>query len=303
MIIVDAAPADVSPLLKHADWAGLTAADLAFPAFVFAMGASAALKKPPLLKIFRRAGILFLIGLMFNAFPEILSGTFSWERLRIFGILQRLAPAYLFGMLIVRKFESGAGILTAAFVLLLISSAGFHLYAPAAPFDETRNLSGAVDLIFGANHLYTPTHDPEGLYGAAATTASMLIGFMAGRILIGGERKFLLLIIFGAALLILGEMWACFDIVAKKLWTAPFALITSGISAAFLALLLMLPVAQKFFRPIVALGKNPLLLFLASNFALVFLFSFQIGVNCWLWCALWMAAAMILERRGVLIKI
>ena len=64
MIIVDAPPDAIYKILQHAEWEGLTLADIVFPAFVFAMGMAAAIstarRQPSPQKIFLRAGVLFL---------------------------------------------------------------------------------------------------------------------------------------------------------------------------------------------------------------------------------------------------
>lgn len=66
------------PLLEHSPWTGCTLADLVFPFFLFSVGLSGflssrkhggCLTKPLLKKILRRTLLLFLLGILFNAFP------------------------------------------------------------------------------------------------------------------------------------------------------------------------------------------------------------------------------------------
>ena len=193
MILVDAPPdlQKIYPILVHAQWEGLTLADLAFPGFVFTMGMSAAVsmarRDPSTKKILKRAAILFALGIFFNTMPYLWA-LLLWDNftgaaffdsaivhLRVFGILQRLALTYLIAMLLIRAIRSDAGIFCAAFVLLILSSAGFHIYASDNPFADGNNISQAVDFIFpGVNHICEPTHDPEGFYGTFASVASML---------------------------------------------------------------------------------------------------------------------------------
>ena len=347
MIIVDAPPTpEIYPIWTHAPWEGLTIADFAFPGFVFSMGMSAAVstsRRPAdFKKIFKRAAILFLIGLIFNDLPYVFA-YFLWdnfsaadfyshaaEHLRIFGILQRLALTYALGMVIVKLLEEDKKIICAAISLLIISSLGFHLYAPENPFDVNKNLYDAIDLaLIGANHMYTPTHDPEGLYGTLSSTAEMLIGFLAGKILIDNapaSEKFKVLGIFGAVLLLIGGAWSFVDIIAKNLWTAPFSLITAGIFMLVTAILLRVfevkTELKTFFQPIASLGKNPLVFFLASNIGLIFfivselwgwIFSvtimgfisvpFSAVLFCWIWAALWATVATVFDKTGIVIKI
>lgn len=331
MIIVDAPPDVIYETLQHSAWEGMTLADAIFPAFVFAMGASAAFatarRQPSLQKIFRRAGLLFGVGFLLNV---LIFFCFNQEHVRLFGVLQRLALAYLFGMLILLKLKSTAKISATAFLLLIISSAGFHIYAPENSFSEVENISGAVDKIFpGIHHIYTETHDPEGLYGTLAGTASMLFGIVAGKFLLQNERRNLIL--YGAGILICGYFWSFFDIIAKKIWTAPFALLNAGGDMIFIAALGILfefvPFLKKIFHPFDSLGRNPLLFFVASNVAIIFLCAIKISgvpalfvlyqktwqgifnselnitLFCLSWCILWLIPAEILNRHKIFIRL
>ena len=352
MIFVDAPPVleEIYPIFVHANWEGLTFADLAFPGFVFTMGMSAAVsmarRNPSIKKILKRAAILFAIGILFNELPFIFA-YFLWDNftgaafyekaiahIRIFGILQRLALTYLFAMLLIRAIKNDTGIFLAAFVLLILSSAGFHIYAPDNPFAIEHNISRAVDFILpGANHICEPTHDPEGLYGTFASVASMLFGFLAGKVLIDRAAlhdKLLMFCAAGVIFLIAGGVWSCFDIIAKRIWTAPFALITTGIEIFFLVAIIYLAEKnnrRRFLQPLAAIGFNPLFFFLLSNFMLLFFKIWQVGdtgvyflvyenifkhlirpefgstLFCLLWTLSWLPLATLLHRRGIVIKI
>ena len=331
MIIVDAPPDVMYKTLQHADWAGINLADLIFPAFVFAMGMATAIstarRQPSIKKFLRRAGLLFLVGFLLNV---LIYFCFEWANLRFFGVFQRLALTYFFGMIIFLKLKNAAQISAAAFLLLIISSAGFHVYAPENPFDEMQNISGAVDKIFpGVNHIYEGTRDPEGLYGTLASVASMLFGILAGKFLL--KNKIRKLISYGAGILILGYCWSFFDIISKKIWTAPFALLNAGGDMIFFAALVILfkklPRLKKIFRPFESLGKNPFFFFVASNVSLILLCSIKILgtplllliykitfqglisvkfgtlIFCVVWCLLWIIPAEIFNRRGIILKI
>lgn len=353
MLFLDAPPDEIYSILEHAPWAGLTVPDVALPIFSFAMGAGAAIsmskREPTTRRILYRAAVMFGVGLflqfMWNIFELIFSIGFTAENFwnvmivhgRLFGIIQRLAVTYALGIFIVREIKSNVGILIAAFVLLALSTAGFYIYSPVNPYDEAHNISGAVDFIFpGANHIYTPTHDPEGLYGSIAGTASVLFGFLAGRVLIDNSttrEKIFLLTAAGVVLLIAGGLWSSLDIVSKKLWTSSYTLINAGGDALLLALFMKLfdavPRSKKFFRPFKALGTNPIFFFTANCLVLIvvifvpspneeltfyqWLFShttenfispkFGATLFCVMWCLMWLPIAEIFYRRGITIKI
>ena len=359
MILVDAVPdSAVTPsLLQHSPWEGITVADLAFPGFVFTMGASAAFSvRRPYAdwtgKILRRTLLLFAIGLLINTVPELFhwilseegSAAMFYDRAvihgRIPGILQRLALTYAFGMILILWLKEDLRLISCALCLLVLSSLGFHLYAPDAPFDKMHNISQAVDLILpGENHVY-PYYglpfDPEGLYGTLASTASMLFGVLAGRVLADSSfssHKVRLLLLGGAALFLLGLLWSRIDLIGKPLWTAPFALLNAGGAMLMLAFLVwtrkIFPKAENLLHPFYAFGRNPLFFFLISNVALIFLFTLRIpsedinayqwlwlhttrgiislpfsaALHMFLWCLLWVPLAEFLCRKNIIIKL
>lgn len=353
MIFVDAPPDIAYPLFVHAPWEGITLADFAFPGFIFAMGVSAAVsmsrREPSTRKIFRRAMFLFALGILFNTLPMIFRLIF-WQdytvanffdaavgHLRVFGILQRLAVTYALGILLARAIRNDVGIVAAAFVLMILSSVGYHVYAPENPFDPYHNLELALDLaILGENHMYSPLFEPEGFWGTLGATASFLLGFFAGKIVIDNapiRQKILLLCVTGVVLLIAGELWTAFDMVNKKLWTAPYALITSGVEFFLMAICVQFldtrPTLTKFSRPLCAVGMNPLFLFMFIGTALIFLTTlpspeqgtsfyvwfyrrtfmhlvspeFGSMIFCVLWCVLWLPLAEFFYRRGIIIKL
>lgn len=358
MLFLDAPPDDIYPILEHAPWEGLTVPDVALPMFAFAMGAGAAIsmarREPSTRRILKRAAVMFAVGLLIGFLPKVLVLLFHddytalmWTTAtgyvpenffdavivhgRLFGVIQRLAVIYALGVLIARAVQSELGILVAAFALLIVSSAGYHVYAPDNPFDIERNISGAVDLLFpGANHIYTPTFDPEGLYGSIAGTASVLFGFLAGRVLLDNAANREKIFTFGAAgavLLIAGGLWSVFDIVAKNLWTTPFTLINAGGDFLLLALFTKFEAAtKKFLHPLGALGINPLFFFVANQVVLTFmlllpdsggvylwlyehttqgLISTEFGATlfCVIWCLAWLPLAELFYRMRIIIKI
>ena len=353
MLFLDGPPDKIFSILEHPQWEGLTIPDIALPMFAFAMGAAAAIslsrRKPSAKKILKRTALMFLIGVLLEMEPFILllilNGDFTaadfFERAivhgRFFGIIQRLAITYALGIFAALAIKNNRGILLAAFVLLIVSSAGYHIYAPENPFDEAHNISSAVDYIFpGANHIYRPTHDPEGLYGCLAGTASVLFGFLAGRIFVDhstAREKIFSFVVAGILLSIIGGVWSCFDIITKKLWTTPYALINAGLDFLLLALFMKIfetsQRAKKISQPLVALGINPLFFFVMNNAILTLLYvlpdghaetgvylqlywhttqgliSTEFGATlfCAIWALLWLPIAEIFYRMKITIKL
>jgi predicted acyltransferase len=334
---------------------------MAFPGFVFAMGSSAVfswsgrIRNPWsefLWALLVRVGGLFLIGFLFNIVLEITPmlvrqefdfGAWLWEmpgQVRIFGVLQRLALTYALGMVLAKMAKTESRVFVFAALLLLLSSAGYHIYAPAAPFALPDNISRAVDVIVpGAAHVsqhYGLPFDPEGLYGTMSSAASMLFGLLAGHVLkehSGEWEKGMLLAFGGAALVGAGWFWSDYDIVGMPLWTSPYALLNAGADMLLFAALgwifFLLPFVGVLFRPFCAFGRNPLVFFLATQLCLKILWSIEspagdgpLYVWIWrhtvmgvggmafstalfavLWCALWWPLAEWMYRRGIVVKL
>lgn len=361
MLLVNELPdeAGAYPLLLHSRWEGITFADLAFPGFVFSMGLAGALWFPKHSGdsawtkagiIVRRGMLLFLLGCVLNQVPMILrhmlypeAGGSLWADLvdhgRIPGVLQRLGLVYVCGMAAVWRLRRDLWIGAFALLLLAVSSSGFHLYHPAAPFSPEGNISMALDSIFpGRAHCYLQgDFDPEGLYGTIAATSSFLLGFLAGRCLTQGSRDDLSSIRFllpgGISLMLLGYLWSMEDLVCKALWTAPYALLTGGGFMLLLALLQTLlclqpALAKVIFAPCRIMGTNALLLYLLSEMTILLLWTletssgqpvfvflweislkglvdipFSIFLYAFLWLNVWLSVAIFFHKKHIYLKI
>lgn len=305
MMFVDSPPdfENIYKIFVHSLWEGITIADLAFPGFVFAMGASLAFSlnrkskkitrtKVWLKKICKRTIILFLIGILFNAFPIILnfllypsSNFFAFcsellNNLRIMGVLQRLALVYFFTSLII-KFLNGKFLLTAAFFLLITSSVCMRIYSPDSPFLYEDNLNIFIDLyVLGKNHILyaNPLYEPEGIFGVINSTASMLLGVKSAKLLI--ENRYRRLIFLASGAIFLGGFWSEFDIVSKIFWTSPFVLFTTGFDIYLLVIIAILynkhQEINKILYPILGFGRNPIFFYLATNFMIILLYGIKI---------------------------
>ena len=162
--------------LQHARWHGLTPTDLVYPFFMFIMGVAIhfslrkfdKLNTTVSLKIIRRTVALFAVGIALDCFSKLCYGTFSWEHLRILGVMQRLALAYAGGaflaILIPKKYYlvTAGGILLLYLVLLQCFNGYVH---------SGDNLIAVIDVkLLGAGHLIKEAaeggsfaFEPEGL--------------------------------------------------------------------------------------------------------------------------------------------
>lgn len=289
--------------LTHAGWEGIHIADLAFPSFMFIMGAAAAFSRrlsqtdchaaffPWLLPVLRRGCLLFLLGLICNNLGSIAAllilpdfhladfYTAVIEQGRLWGVLQRLGICYVAGCLSIRYLAGTKQLAAAIFALLSASSLGYHLYAPAAPFAEAGNISAYIDSIFigtAHNYLQAP-YDPEGLYGTLNATATFLLGYLTGRSLKHSLNPLRMLMLSGIVCLLAAFAWEQLDITSKPLWTAPYVLYTAGIAILCLTAIESLARGKSpllyLLQPCSSLGRNPILIYLISEAITAFLWT------------------------------
>lgn len=290
--------------LRHAVWNGLTPTDLVFPFFMFIMGVSMffSLRKfdfvcsrQVLLKILRRGFLIFMLGLGITWFAQwfgavcnvyrvdlplgerLWKGLTDVSHLRILGVLQRLAIAYVGGSLISLWIRPRYYLWTAAAILLgyffiLWGGNGFEL-------SESNIIARVDQAVFGAQHLYGEylpggqriAFDPEGLLSALPGFAHVLLGMFVGRILTeikDNEVRVLQLLIYGTILVFTGYLLSYGCPVNKKIWSPTYVMMTCGLAAQLLALLIFVidikgyRLWSRFFE---AFGVNPLFTYVLAD--------------------------------------
>jgi predicted acyltransferase len=245
--------------MNHAAWNGLTPTDLVFPTFVFVVGASVAFAFEARLArgatraelawhTAKRAGILFLLGIVVNGFPF-----FELDHLRIYGVLQRIAVCYLVVGLFY-LWDKRVWTKVAALVVALVGYWVLLRWVPVPgagtpgrdlPFlDPDLNLVAWLDRHLMPGHLYEnwTTHnlrDPEGLLSDIPAVGTALLGLLTG-LWLRGQRavkaKTLGLAAGCVALLASGYLWSVWFPLNKKLWTSSYVLVAAGWSLVVLTL-------------------------------------------------------------------
>lgn len=281
---------DLYAPLAHADWHGFTPTDLVFPTFLFVVGnaMSFALKKlnemkPSdfYIKVFKRAALIFLIGWLLNYFPffdyneagEMVAVKLS--EVRLLGVLQRIALAYLLAALVVYwTGERGAWIVGIS--SLVIYWPIMYFFGDAAdPYGLTGNAQIKLDLLLiGEKRMYMGEgipFDPEGILSTLTSMVNVLAGFIVGKFIqkkgntLGTVQT---LVISGVVLLALAYLWDLGFPINKKIWTSSYVLLTVGWDLVLLGGLVFLVEVQKvtswtyFFQ---AFGRNPLILYVCSG--------------------------------------
>jgi len=307
MILVNMAGVaeDIYPPLAHADWHGCTPTDLVFPFFLFIVGVAMSFSlskytadnKPTSAvywRIFRRAAILFALGLLLNGFWNKGIWTFDLDNIRIMGVLQRISLTYLFASLAVLNLpRKGQWILAA---VLLIGYWLTMMYVPVPEYGAgvlTRegNFGAYIDRwIIPKAHLYAGDGfknlgDPEGLFSTIPAVVSVLAGYFTGQWIRNQQvqtRTSVGLALFGIGCLILGWAWGWVFPINKKLWTSSYVVFTSGWALLLLAAcyeLIEVRLIKRWSKPFEIMGLNAIALFVASVLLIKILVRTKIGTG------------------------
>lgn len=292
-----------TPLL-HAEWHGITPTDLIFPFFLFIMGISTyiSLRKynfectsQSIAKIAKRTLIIFGIGLALAWFGNFCSywthptadagvGRRIWEsvwtfdRLRILGVMQRLALCYgLCSMIAVsvkhRFIPYISAVLLVGYYLLLLWGNGFE-------YGETNILSIVDRLVLTPAHMLNDNGiDPAGILSTIPALAQALLGFWVGRFFLESgnqsvsrdelmQRYCVKLFLVGCILTFIGLLLHYGCPINKKIWSPTFVLVTSGFASSSLALLIWIIDIKgytKWSRCFEVFGINPLFMYVLGS--------------------------------------
>lgn len=300
----------IYPPLAHAKWHGWTPTDLIFPFFLFIVGITTHLSLSArkargddvdalVRQVLRRAGLIFLFGLLLAWFPGFNWGTVQGiaeptfadrvvdrlEHLRLLGVLQRIALCYLVvGLLTIRTGLRGQ--LVALGVMLLGYWAAMTLVpVPDSGLPGWRTLDQPAGTLaawldrlvldWGAlgNHLYgaSRTWDPEGVLSTVPAAGTALLGVFAGRWIASPRplaERLNGLFAVGALLMVAGLVWNWAFPINKSLWTSSYVLFAGGMAAVTLATCLWL-IDVRGWRgwttPFVVYGVNPIVAFVGSG--------------------------------------
>jgi predicted acyltransferase len=267
--------------LGHQPWAGFHFEDLIFPLFVFIIGVSLVFsltktiahagRPAAVIRILRRSALLYLLGILYY-------GGLSTpvEKIRLLGVLQRLALCYLFASLLFCYLKPKA--LAGVCAGLLIGYWALMSFVPvpehgAGNFAEGMNLANYVDKQFLPLRKWDGDHDPEGLLSTLPAIASCLLGVFAGMLLknsaMPDRKKVGYLLAGGIACLAAGWLWHLNFPVIKKIWTSSFVLVAGGYSCLLLAAFYQVIDVwkwQKWALPFVWIGANPITIYFGGRF-------------------------------------
>jgi predicted acyltransferase len=276
--------------LEHAEWNGCTPTDLIFPSFLFIVGVSIAYamsskKADPALhgstiwKAFKRALILFGLGLFLSLFPKVFTAPVeAFQGVRIPGVLQRIALVFFFASVTFLKTTEKN--IFRVIIILLGGYWALMMFVPvpgvgAANLEKETNLGAWIDrLVLTEAHLWksSKTWDPEGILGTIPAIATGLFGVLVGVYLkrkdVDSATKISWLFCTGVVATGLGLLWGLQFSINKALWTSSFVLYAGGIATMILSLCYWIIDVQeytKFTKPFVVYGVNAITVFFASG--------------------------------------
>ncbi|KON86258.1 hypothetical protein AF332_05095 [Sporosarcina globispora] len=230
-------PAGGYEYLRHARWYDITIMDYILPGFITVFGVGMAFayhRGVNWSKLIKRTIRLIIYGLIFNM---IVDWKFDLSTIRITGVLQLYGVLGLLAVIISTLVKSWRWLIPVVAFILLIH--GYILFSFSQSCTDGLlqpdcNPSGIIDVaVFGAEHLYhqgTMGYDPEGIMTVIGALSNVLLGMIAGKILLEKRDKgaWKELILFGAAVLLLSYAASNFLPFNKKIWTPSFAMLTAG---------------------------------------------------------------------------
>jgi predicted acyltransferase len=270
----------LSDQMQHKAWDGVAFYDLIFPLFIYIVGVSlvfslsrslgAVGRAATMRRVLTRSALLYLIGILY--YGGLSEGV---DKIRLLGVLQRIALCYLFTSLIFCVSRLRTMIVVC--VTLLVGYWALMTLVPvpghgAGNLAEGANLANYIDSRYLPLRKWDGDHDPEGLLSTLPAIATCLMGVFAGLLLksvrIANRKKVLYLTAAGAGCVLLGFLWGLQFPVIKKIWTSSYVLVAGGYSCLFLgAFYLIVEIfgATRWAMPFVWIGMNPITIYLAHN--------------------------------------
>jgi predicted acyltransferase len=214
--------------LKHAEWHGLTFADVIFPWFLFIVGLSVPLaldrahSGSPWPAVLKRAAMLFALGMIL----AWLIRPVEFDQIRWMGVLQRIGIVYLACAAVVLLTR---GWLVAA--LLAVTALALHswlLFVPVNGINSLtvgQGLNASLDQSLLPGRLLRKTWDPEGVLSTLPAISSALLGVALMRWAATDAKRAAV----GLLIAIAGWLLSQVIPVNKALWTSSFVLVTAGL--------------------------------------------------------------------------
>lgn len=240
----------VYPFLLHAEWFGLTLADLVFPMFLFIVGISIFFSYKnktnsidTYKKIIIRSLKLIVLGFFLNIFLPYFPFFESLETVRIPNVLQRIGIVFLISSILYLNYNWKTILGVGIFILI-----GYWLFLGFMPFPNingisptferaSNNWANYIDLKILGQHMWQADYDPEGVLSTIPSIVSCLYGILIGNLLASKRNNILQLLVFvSIALILIGLVCDLWFPISKAIWSSSYVIITSGIGTLILSI-------------------------------------------------------------------
>ena len=232
-----------STQMTHCKWDGFHFYDFIFPLFIFIAGISFPFsleksqqkgvpKRTLYFKIFKRALILALLGLVYNGFLK-----FDFNPKYFISVLGRIGLAWMFAALIFINTKRYGRIIWCAGILVIYWLALVLIQAPDYPeasrLSPEGNISCYLERTFLPEKMIIPTHRISGFIPAIATA---LLGMMTGAFVKSTKdsltqmRKVIYMTVAGVGLVALALLWDIILPINKPLWSSSYVCLAGGLS-------------------------------------------------------------------------
>ncbi|MFZ1579070.1 MAG: heparan-alpha-glucosaminide N-acetyltransferase domain-containing protein, partial [Nostocoides sp.] len=269
----------------HTQWTGLHYYDWIFPLFVTLSGCGMAFAFRSGVRWRRNARRVLVLVAAGLAYNYVVAPERGLADLRFTGVLQLYAGLVL-AVALLHRFLRTAG-QWAAFTLLwsaVLTLAWFLIsrQCPGGIPQPTCNPTLSIDGVLGSNHLYKLGErgfEPEGLLGLMGALSTTAAGVTAGHLIskpTRGGRAGTQIVAWAAITLAAGGLLWLLVPGLKWLWTPSYGLVTGAAGLVLMGICYWLvdsgPVREvglRFTRPLVALGRNSLLVYFGSHVAMM----------------------------------
>lgn len=291
----------VYPPLEHAEWHGWTPTDFIFPFFLFIVGVAMAfsfgkylqgesIPKSLYLKIIRRTLTLFGLGLFLHLIPTDALAGYNWltntlAKVRIMGVLQRIAVVYFFAAMTALHFKLrgqafwGIGLLAFYWIIMKLVPVPVMengaVVTHIGSLSKDINLAAYVDTLVLHGHTWQVgkyfDYDPEGILSTIPAIATTLIGIFTGYWLKSGKlQNTIALGLFAAGVggLLLGALMNYGFPINKPLWSPSYVVFMGGMALVFLAAcyyLIDIKAYSWWTKPFVIFGMNAIALYVLAG--------------------------------------
>lgn len=211
---------------------------------------------------------------------------YDFSRLRIPGVLQRIALVYGACSLLFMKFNwrmqawVGLGLLLLYwFLMMVVPVPGIG----PANLEPTTNLGAWFDNLLLKGHMYSQTKvwDPEGLLSTLPAIVTGIIGMLTGT-WVKTERdhfeKVAGMLVAGTLLLAISHVWDLNFPINKKIWTSSYVCYTGGVALLILGVIYWLVDIhsyKKWAKPFIIYGTNALFVYVMSGLVVKTMFAIK----------------------------